>query len=392
MLKCMCKADLFVRLAHDSLSQAHSREPADDLCTLRYHCVLGDNRGKSLRIIIALKHAHYSYYQSLAAVPSPPPRPKVTRNHTKRLPVFPRGPSGTRVVCHTKHVILLTVTPETVFSHTLEAPGMRTADDTRHVLDEDVFQPAVRSMQDSMQVLGHRVRRTLPRCLKTCHNTFNCQLDGLCHRWHTFVAHAFLAPAIVGRCGGSLGDPRRLVFVCHGSDAVLRRIAAVWEFRLPCMMKRIGSFRSHSLRFVCTPQIMSHMRILRYSCNLRMRILQSHGYLLLLDRWTGLHSIFIFRDLLCNAREISATHFFHFFHFFRGAISRCSRSFLPRDSTQRSWHWALPSLSNNLTSPALVHFLTPPHSFPRARSLVAPPTIHPQSLLTRTAHPRSLAT
>jgi hypothetical protein len=252
--------------------------------------------------------------------------------------------------------------------------------------------PLVRSMQDSMQVLGHRVRRTLPRCLKTCHNTFNCQLDGLCHRWHTFVAHAFLAPAIVGRCGSSLGDPRRLVFVCHGSDAVLRRIAAVWEFRLPCMMKRIGSFRSHSLRFVCTPQIMSHMRILRYSCNLRMRILQSHGYLLLLDRWAGLHSIFIFRDLLCNAREISATHFFHFFHFFRGAIFRCSRSFLPRDSTQRSWHWALPSLSNNLTSPALVHFLTPPHSFPRARSLVAPPTIHPQSLLTRTAHPRSLAT
>ena len=74
-----------------------------------------------------------------------------------------------------------------------------------------------------------------------------------------------------------------------------------------------------------------------------MRILQSHGYL---HRYVGLYSIhFIFCDLLCNAREIGATDFFHELQF------PDSRSFLLGTSTQRSWHWALPSI-NNLTSPA----------------------------------------
>jgi hypothetical protein len=36
--------------------------------------------------------------------------------------------------------------------------------------------------------------------------------------------------------------PFGLVFVCHESDTVLQRMLAVWEFRLPCMMKRIGWF------------------------------------------------------------------------------------------------------------------------------------------------------
>jgi hypothetical protein len=42
---------------------------------------------------------------------------------------------------------------------------------------------------------------------------------------------------------------------------------------VPCMMKHTGSFTPPSLRFVCDPEIVSHMRIL-----------QSHGYLLLLNR------------------------------------------------------------------------------------------------------------
>ena len=112
-----------------------------------------------------------------------------------------------------------------------------------------------------------------------------------------------------------------------------------------------------------------------------MRILQSHGYL---HRYVGLYSIhFIFCDLLCNAREIGATDFFHELQF------PDSRSFLPRDINStllalgpafvEQPHLTCPSSTFSLGSP-------PPHSFPHTRSLVAPPTTYPQSLLTRTTH------
>jgi hypothetical protein len=90
---------------------------------------------------------------------------------------------------------------------------------------------------------------------------------------------------------------------------------------------------------------------------------------------------------MCNAREIGATDFFHESQF------PDSRSFLPRDSSNSTLLALGPAFVKqpHLTCPSFTFSLgsTPPHSFPHTRSLVAPPTTYPQSLLTRTTHPHS---
>jgi hypothetical protein len=130
----------------------------------------------------------------LAAAPSPPPRLKVTPIII--LSGFP--------YCHehhpklassvTQHVILLAITPETVFSHTLEAPGMWIADATRHVLDQDVFQPARALHARFHASFGSSCPTQSPLVSQDMSQHFQlpaCQLVELCHLWYTFVARAF---------------------------------------------------------------------------------------------------------------------------------------------------------------------------------------------------------
>jgi hypothetical protein len=180
----------------------------------------------NMRIIIL------TVLSKLAAVPS-------LLQHWKHHQINPGGfpfchehhPKLTSSVTH--HVILLAVTPETVFSHELEIPGMGITAVTRHVLDQDVFQTA-RALPCNIPCifLVFGARRARSRCLRTCHNAFERQLVVLCHWWYGIPSlhmSFFLAPPIVGSCGSHLANACRLdlLFVCCESDAVLQRMLAV---------------------------------------------------------------------------------------------------------------------------------------------------------------------